>query len=143
MMLWLEVSDANEQSIPDEVNVLSFALRSVLAPVHETQESNPFHKTGSRVAQKSTSRLECAIDSDMVIWSCIEVTRLGGMVGGLFRDVVGTCLVFKVPVARVDFAKDRVQRLLDASIRQSVFIFGFIVSARGGTNGGRICQPLR
>lgn len=57
----------------------------------------------------------------MVLRSRIKVTRLWGVVGGLFGDVVGTCLVFKVPVACVDFAKDRVQRLLDASIKRSVF----------------------
>lgn len=80
----------------------------------------------------------------MVVGRHVEVAGLGRVVRGLFGNVVGPRLVFKIPVAAEDFTENGVQRLLDTTVIGlviSLLMHGF--EALGYTNGGLMCQPLR
>ena len=66
------------------VNILSLALGRILAAVQKTQYCSAFHKTGSRVSEKLTARLESTVYSYMMLRGHKEVARLGRVVRSLF-----------------------------------------------------------
>jgi hypothetical protein len=60
----------------------------------------------------------------------------------LFGDVVGPVSIVQIPVTGINFTKNRVQGLLDASTFK-LALQHKACAGQAGTNGGRICQPLR
>lgn len=66
------------------VNILSLALGGILAAVQKTQYCSAFHKTGSRVSEKLTARLESTVYSYMMLGGHEKVARLGRVVRSLF-----------------------------------------------------------
>ena len=91
-----------------------------IASVREPQIGYTLHHTGGRVSKEFTARFQSAIDPDMVLRRHKEVGRLGRMMRSLFGDVVASCLVWIVPIAREDFTEDWVQRFLNTANRESV-----------------------
>jgi hypothetical protein len=50
-----------------------------------------------------------------MLWSHVEVARLGRVMRGLFRDVVAFRVVWELPIAGIDFTENRVEWLLNSS----------------------------
>jgi len=101
----------------------------------------------------------------------VEVTGLGRVVRRLFRNVVRSLVAIEVPITGENFAENRIQRFLDASVQRiskaerfflvsfslpsflrSFCLFFFIYSSPlqqrvfvwlGPTDEGRMCHPLR
>lgn len=86
------------------LDALSLSFRRILAPIQQGQDRCPLHKTSGRIAQESTPRLQGSVNSDVVLWRHVEVTRLWRMVRGLFRDIISSGPVREFPVAGEDFS---------------------------------------
>lgn len=52
----------------------------------------------------------------MVLGGHVKIARLRGVMRCLLRDIVGAGIVRQVPIAREDFAEDRVERFFDSPI---------------------------
>jgi hypothetical protein len=102
-----------------------------LASVQEPQNSDALHHTGSGVAEELASRLQCAINADVVFGGHEEVARLGRVMRRLLGDVVASGAIWIVPVAREDLAQDWIKGLLDASAIVLVTAHGFYVEVSG------------
>ena len=120
--------------LPRNIHVQSFPR------VQEAQDRDTLHHARRRVAKKLASRLQRAVDPNVVLGSHEEVAGLGRVVGCLLGDVVALGAVWVVPVASEDLAQDGVQGLLHASALLSAIVsHWFHVCA---AYGGLMCQPL-
>ena len=107
----------------------------ILPSIQKAQISDTLHETGSRIAKKSASGFQCAVDSNMVLGGHVEIARLGRMVRSLLRYIVGSLSTIEIPIAREDFAQDRVEGLLDASSFNSQWCY--IFNGNGAASGAR------
>jgi hypothetical protein len=90
-----------------------------LTSVQQAQNSNAFHHTGCRVAQKLAPGFQTTVDPDVVLRRHEEVARFGWMMRCLLRDIVTLGAIWIVPVSREDLSKNWVERLLYAPTRPS------------------------
>lgn len=66
------------------INILALAFCWILPAVQKRQNCSAFHKTGSRISEKLTARLESSVYPDMVFGGHKEIAGLGRVVRSLF-----------------------------------------------------------
>lgn len=110
MRIWL----VSEVSRRVRLYKLAFSLLGITAPIQDCQGGRSFHQTRGRISKEFALRFQATINTYVVFRNHVKVARFGRVVRSLFGDVVSSCVVIEVPVAGEDFAKDRIQWLLDS-----------------------------
>lgn len=113
-----------------------------LVVVEEAHDGDTLHETPYRVSEELATRLEGAIDSDMVLGGHEEVAGLGRVVRGLLGNIVAAGTIGVVPVAGESLAEDGVEWLLYAS-ECGVLAYNSCCSVRPCSYGGLMCHPQR